>query len=60
MEQFYANMTLNGVGGFNTGNPYWSSTEADMNNARPFGFNGGNTGDFLKSFDFYVRAVRAF
>lgn len=47
------------VGGLDATN-YWSSTEADMNNAYDQEFGGGFKFADDKSFTIHVRAVRSF
>jgi hypothetical protein len=55
----YNNLHTQGLGGF-TNNWYWSSSEANNNNAGSFTFTNGNSHFHDKYHLFYVRAVRAF
>ncbi len=47
------------IGGFD-GNYYWSSTDGGFNDAWEQSFGSGTQGNFRKTLDLYVRAVRDF
>ena len=53
------NLHLNGLGNFSL-NPYWSSTEDEIDYARPFTFGGGGAYNDQKVFTYNVRAIRAY
>ena len=62
LSQLYINRVA--IGGFDLGtfgNAYWSSTQADTNNAQTVEFNLGAINAFGKSFNLpFVRAIRSF
>ncbi|HTF03424.1 MAG TPA: DUF1566 domain-containing protein [Bacteroidia bacterium] len=57
LQQLYVNRAL--IGGF-VNNYYWSSTEADNDDAYCIGFNTGTTATQDKYVAYYVRPVRSF
>ena len=62
LEQLYQNLHVNGIGEFNNGGFYWSSTEQNANHASNLSFSQGyaNAEDLWKSITHHVRSVRAF
>lgn len=60
LNSVYVNLKQVGVGGF-ASNYYWSSTQSNTSDAWGKNFsNGRQNYDNYKSYEFYVRAVRAF
>jgi hypothetical protein len=60
VNAMYNNLHLQGVGGFNVVNPYWSSSELNNERAWYQYFNNGDQGFGLKSDTENVRAIRTF
>jgi hypothetical protein len=60
LNLMYRNLHVNGVGGFDVSNLYWSSSEVDSFNAWYFVFYNGYAGYSDEDSTYYVRAVRAF
>ena len=55
----YSNLHDNGIGDFGTG-AYWSSTQADVDNARTILFGSGNPSTASKDIAYRLRPVRRF
>jgi hypothetical protein len=53
------NSPLGNFGGF-ANTFYWSSTEADIDNAWRQSFSSGGQSSGAKGYNYYVRAIRAF
>jgi hypothetical protein len=61
LNLMYINLSQNGLGGFDSSTPHWSSTELDANSAFIQYLDNGSQTQSNKDYDFYlVRAVRAF
>jgi len=61
LNLMYINLSQNGLGGFDSLTPHWSSTELDADFAFIQYLNNGSQTQSNKDYDFYlVRAVRAF
>ena len=61
LNLMYINLSQNGLGGFDSLTPHWSSTELDANSAFIQYLDNGSPTQSNKDYDFYlVRAVRAF